>query len=79
MNSYACVFTQRRDGRFSLRFQTLAVSVTVSHFSCRYHVNATPKRKNFGPFSNFVGTVVLEDSLLQSIDRNYTTNRFQIR
>ena len=51
-SNYGNVFTQRRDGRISLRFQTLTVSVTVSHFSCPYRVNATPKRKNFVPFSN---------------------------
>ena len=52
MNSYGYMFTQRRDGKISIQFQTLPVSIPVSNsygyrygFSCRYRVNATPKRK----------------------------------
>ncbi len=51
----SCYVTKIRDRiwlRFKLlllafRFQTLTVSVMVSHFSWRYHVNAIPKHKNF--------------------------------
>ncbi len=43
--------------RLAFQFQTLTVSVTVLILSCRYRVNATPKRKNFFPFSNSAGIV----------------------
>ncbi len=58
-------FTQRRDARIPLRFQILMVSILFFTllrlalrfhiFSCRYRVNATPKRKNFVPFSSSPG------------------------
>ena len=42
-------------GRNSSRFQTLTVSIPVSHFFIPVRENATPKRKNFVPFSNSAG------------------------
>ena len=37
--------------RLAFRFQLLRLALWFHIFSCRYRVNATPKRKNFVPFS----------------------------
>ena len=37
---------------FRYGFKLLRLALRFHIFSCRYRVNATPKRKNFVPFSN---------------------------
>ena len=42
---------------FRYRFKLLRLALRFHIFSCRYRLNATPKRKNFVPFSNSAGIV----------------------
>ena len=42
---------------FRYGFKLLRLALLFHIFSCRYRVNATPKRKNFVPFSNSTGIV----------------------
>ena len=42
---------------FCYGFKLLRLALRFHIFSCRYRVNATPKRKNFVPFSNSAGIV----------------------
>ena len=43
---------------FGYGFKLLRLALRFHIFSCRYRVNATPKRKNFVPFSNSAGVMI---------------------
>ena len=44
--------------QLAFRFQTLTVSVTVSHFFMPVPWERNPKRENFVPFANSAGVVL---------------------
>ena len=60
-NNNFCSFVRRSHGTLTVEFRSvlklLRLALRFHIFSYRYRVNATPKRKNFVPFSNSAGIV----------------------